>query len=133
MNNYIEILKKLNKRSLKNGDVPVSCIIIKNNKIVSKSYNKKYKNNNPFYHAEIVAIIKAAKKLKTPNLSDCIMITTLQPCKMCKSVIEEAKIKKIYYILDNNKICNYKNELIKIDDEKDYFKKELSDFFVSKR
>ncbi len=50
---------KLNKKAIKNGDVPVSCIIIKDGKIISKSYNQREYKKNPLYHSEILAIIKA--------------------------------------------------------------------------
>ena len=46
----------MNKKAIKNGDIPVSCVITKEGKIISSAYNKKYKNNNPFDHAEILAI-----------------------------------------------------------------------------
>ena len=133
MNNYIELLKKLNKKAIKNGDIPVSAIITCNNKIVSKSYNKKYNKSDPFAHAEILAIKKACKKLQTPNLSDCEMYVSLLPCNMCKEVIKESKIKKVYYLTDKTKIVNNKIEYIKINDQDSYFSKELSDFFSDKR
>lgn len=133
MNVKIEKLKNMNKKAIKNGDIPVSAMIIKNNKIISKSYNKKYKNNNPIHHAEILAIIKACKILKTTNLIDCELITTLKPCTMCESVIAEVKIRKVYYILEKNKKVNKKIEYIKINKENDIFKKELKNFFESKR
>jgi len=133
MNNYLNILKKLNSKAFNNGDVPVSCIIIKNSKIISKSYNQKYKNNNPFDHAEIIAIKNACKKLKTYNLMDCIMITTLKPCKMCEEVIRESKINKVYYILNKTKIVNSKLDFIKIQINTDYFESELKQFFKDKR
>ncbi len=133
MKNYYEILKKLNKLALKNNDIPVSCIITKNNKIISKSYNKRVKDNNPINHAEIIAIKKAAKKLKTYNLIDCQLYTTLKPCKMCEEVIKISKIKKVYYILDQNKIVNNKINYIKLNDDDNYFYKELTNFFKNKR
>ena len=133
MNNYIEILKKLNKKALKNNDVPVSTIIIKNNKIIAKTYNKRNKNKNPLHHAEILAIEKASKKLKTYNLIECEMITTLKPCKMCEEVIKSSKIKKVYYLLDQEKNVNNKIDYQKLNDENDYFKLELSNFFADKR
>ena len=133
MKNYYEILKKLNKIALKNNDIPVSCIITKNNKIISKSYNKRVKDNNPINHAEIIAIKKAAKKLKTYNLIDCQLYTTLKPCKMCEEVIKMSKIKKVYYILDQNKIVNNKINYIKLNDDDNYFYKELTNFFKNKR
>ena len=132
--NKISILKKLNKKAIENGDVPVSCIIEKNNKIIATGYKIREKNNNPLLHAEIVAIQRAAKKLKTWNLSDCNLLVTLKPCDMCIEVIKMAKIKKIDYILENEKIINNKLILNKINiDDKKYFINEIKAFFADKR
>ena len=134
MKRYINLLKKLNKKALENGDVPVSCIIVINNLIISTAYNMREKNKNPLHHAEIIAIQKAAKKLKTWNLKDCEILVTLKPCNMCLEVIKSAKIKKVHYILDNEKIINNKIQLSKINtDEKNYFSNELKEFFADKR
>ena len=118
---YINQLKKLNKKAIINGDVPVSCLIVKNGKIISKGYNKKYKTNNPLAHAEIIAIKKACKKLKTPNLIECEMYVTLKPCSMCQEIIKESKIKKVYYILDKTKNVKNKIEFKKIEMDNKYF------------
>lgn len=128
-----EILKKLNIKAKNNEDVPVSCIVISNNKIISKGYNKRNKNKNPFDHAEIIAIKNASKKLNTYNLSDCIMYTTLKPCKMCEEVIKESKIKKVYYILEKKKDINRFLNYEKIEDINQYFECELRSFFKEKR
>jgi tRNA(adenine34) deaminase len=133
MDEYYKILKKLNKKAIKNGDIPVSAIIIHNNQIISKAYNKKYKNNDPFSHAEILAIKKATKYLKTPNLMDCVMYVSLYPCNMCREVIKESKIKKVYYYTEKIKEINYKTSYIKKEDETSYFSRELSTFFKNKR
>ena len=130
----IEQLKKLNNIALKHGDVPVSCIIVKNNKIIAKEYNKKKKKNSPLAHAEILAIIKATKRIKTWNLNDCELYVTLEPCEMCKSIINEARIKKVYYILSKTKKINdtVKYEQLDVADN-DYFLNEIKEFFVNKR
>ncbi len=130
----IEQLKKLNNIALKHGDVPVSCIIVKNNKIIAKEYNKRQKKNSPLAHAEILAIIKAAKRIKTWNLNDCELYVTLEPCEMCKSIINEARIKKVYYILSKTKKINdtVKYEQLDVADN-DYFLNEIKEFFVNKR
>lgn len=131
---YINILKKLNNKAKNNGDVPVSCIIVINNLLITQSYNMREKKNNPLFHAEIIAIQKAAKKLGTWNLSDCEMYVTLKPCNMCLEVIKSAKIKKVHYILDNNKTVNYKISLNKINGKfEKYFEEELKNFFIDKR
>ena len=130
----IEQLKKLNNIALKHGDVPVSCIIVKNNKIIAKEYNKRQKKNSPLAHAEILAIIKATKRIKTWNLNDCELYVTLEPCEMCKSIINEARIKKVYYILSKTKKINdtVKYEQLDVADN-DYFLNEIKEFFVDKR
>ncbi len=130
----IEQLKKLNNIALKHGEVPVSCIIVKNNKIIAKEYNKRQKKNSPLAHAEILAIIKAAKRIKTWNLNDCELYVTLEPCEMCKSIINEARIKKVYYILSKTKKINdtVKYEQLDVADN-DYFLNEIKEFFVNKR
>jgi tRNA(adenine34) deaminase len=133
MNKYIEILKKMNNLAKNNGDIPVSAIILKENSIISKAYNKKYKNNNPLDHAEIIAIKKACKKLNTNNLIDCTLLVTLKPCNMCKELIKEVRLKNVYYILDNNKEINDTTKYYKINDSESYFNQELIRFFKDKR
>ena len=132
-NKIIEKLIELNKRALQNGDVPVSCIITKDNKILSYAYNMKVKLNDPFAHAEIIAIKKACKKINSYNLSDCTLYTSLYPCNMCLELIKESRIKKVKYILDKEKEINSKIECEKLFVKNEYFKEELSNFFVDKR
>lgn len=129
-----EMLKKLNLKAIKHGDVPVSCIITKNDRIIASSYNKKKKNNDPLAHAEILAIRKACKKLKTSNLSDCKLYVSLMPCNMCKDVINEARIKEVYYILESEKVVNNTTKFTKLSASyQQYFENELKNFFSDKR
>ena len=129
----ISIFRRLNKKAISNGDVPVSCVIVKNNSIIASAYNMRVKHNDPFSHAEILAIKKACKKLNSYNLSDCILYTTLYPCNMCIEVIKESRIKKVMYILEKEKEINSKIGYEKLFVKNNYFKEELSDFFVDKR
>ena len=125
-----KLLTILNKKAIKHNEVPVSCIITKDDKIISKAYNNKITKHDPTAHAEIIAIRKAAKKLKTWNLNECKLYVTLYPCKMCLDVINEARIKEVYYILDNEKEINNNVKITKINSEKNkYFQEELKGFF----
>lgn len=129
-----KLLTILNKKAIKHNEVPVSCIITKDDKIISKAYNNKITKHDPTAHAEIIAIRKAAKKLKTWNLNECKLYVTLYPCKMCLDVINEARIKEVYYILDNEKEINNNVKITKINSEKnEYFQEELKGFFKNKR
>ncbi len=99
--NFIEKAVKLSKKAYKNGDFPVGCVIVRNGKIISKGYNKKEKKRNAINHAEIIAISKACKKLKTWHLDDCTMYCTMEPCIMCVGAIIQSRIKKIVYCSTN--------------------------------
>lgn len=127
-------LKILVNKTNKSNDVPISCLIIQNNRIIASEYNKKYKSNDPTAHAEILAIKKACKKLKRTNLSDCILYTTMYPCEMCSALINEVRIKKVYYILKKEKNCtNTTKYEQKFDNEKEFFYNKIRDFFENKR
>ena len=100
----MELEEKINKLllkcidlSLKNDDVPVGAVIVLNDKIISYGWNNRNKRNNILGHAEINAILKAQKKLKTWHLDGCELYVNLEPCSMCKSVIYNSHIKRVYY------------------------------------
>lgn len=78
-------------------DIPVCAIIVKDNRIISSAINKREKDNILTYHAEILAIEKANKKLKNWRLSDCDMYVTLEPCPMCGWAILNSKIDNLYF------------------------------------
>jgi tRNA(adenine34) deaminase len=106
MNNYEKymfIAIREAKKAINKGDIPVGCVIVKNNKIISKSYNKKENKKNSLLHAEICAINKACKKLKTWRLEECEMYITLEPCMMCSGAIIQSRISKVVFGTQNSK------------------------------
>ncbi len=107
---YEKVLYTLALKALKNDEIPVAAIIVKNGKIISRAYNKRRSKSNPLLHAEVQAIVKASKKIKDWRLSGCEMYVTLEPCHMCKEVIKESRIEKVYYFSINKKIINYKTD-----------------------
>ena len=119
MEKYIQLLYKLARKAARNGDVPVSAIILKNDRIIATGYNNRQKKSVVLGHAEVNAIIKAERKLGDFRLNDCILLTTLKPCKMCQSIIEAARIKEIYYILDQKGIESYQKANFKQLNHKD--------------
>ena len=96
------------KKALKLGEVPVGAVIVKDNKVIAKAYNKKEKLNCVTKHAEIIAVEKASKKLNNWRLNDCDIYVTLEPCPMCASAIKQSRIKNIYYGLSNQDKNNFK-------------------------
>lgn len=90
-----EALKEAEKAK-KIGEVPIGCIIVKDDKIIGRGYNRRMKDHNTLSHAELNAIKKASKKLKDWRLDDCEMYVTTEPCQMCSGAIVQARIKKVY-------------------------------------
>lgn len=85
------------KSGIKKGQTPFGACIVKNGKVISCAHNVVWKTTNITAHAEINAIEKACKKLKTVDLSGCIIYSTCEPCPMCFSAIHWAGISKIIY------------------------------------
>ncbi len=129
------------KKALKKNEVPVGAIVVdEKGNIIGKGYNKKEKHKSVCEHAEIIAITKASKKIKSWRLNNCSIYTTLEPCPMCASAIEQSRIKKVYYGTsrkdeNNKKIIN--NILKNIDIQENIYVEEcaklLSDFFKNRR
>lgn len=103
MNNYMNLALKEAKKAYLKGDVPVGAVIVKHNKVISKAHNTKQSKNQAINHAEIIAIKKACRKLKTWHLDDCEIYITLEPCLMCCGAIIQSRIKKIYYSIESPK------------------------------
>ncbi|MEG1506254.1 MAG: nucleoside deaminase [Bacilli bacterium] len=76
---------------------PFGAVVVKDGKVIASAHNKVLKTHDVTSHAEINAIRKACKKLKTHDLSGCIIYTTSYPCPMCIGAIIWANIKTIYY------------------------------------
>lgn len=100
---YMKIALNEAYKAYKKGDIPVGAVIVKNDKIISKAYNKKEKDNNAIKHAEVIAIEKACKRLKTWRLDNCVLYTTLEPCLMCCGAIIQARIRTLVYGATNTK------------------------------
>ena len=89
---YKEALK-----ALKHDEVPVGAVIVLNDKIIARAYNKKETSGRAVAHAEVLAIDKANKKLGDFRLEDAVMYVTLEPCIMCAGAIVSSRIKKVVY------------------------------------
>ena len=92
-----KVIELAQKNVLAGKGGPFAAIVVKGNKIISYGYNQVTSKKDPTSHAEIDAIRKAAKKLKTFDLFDCEIYSSCYPCPMCFSAIYWANIKKVYY------------------------------------
>lgn len=104
---YMRLALDEAKKAYKKGEVPVGCIIVYNNEVISKAHNTRYKNKSVFDHAEIIAIKKANKKLNSWMLDGTTMYITLEPCLMCAGAIFQSRIKRIVFAADEPKFGSF--------------------------
>ena len=76
-------------------EVPIGSVIVYQDKIIGRGYNRRTVDKNTLAHAELQAIRKASKKMDDWRLEDCTMYVTLEPCQMCAGAIVQARIPKV--------------------------------------
>ena len=89
---YNEAVKAFNK-----NEIPVGCVIVKDDLVIAKAHNLREIKNMVNAHAEMLAISKANKKLNSWRLDDCDVYVTLEPCPMCYGAIIQARVKNLYF------------------------------------
>ncbi len=94
---FMKVALKEAQKAFCGGEVPIGAVIVKDRKIIARAHNKREKNQVATHHAEILAIEKACKKLKSWRLDDCEIYVTLEPCAMCAGAICNARLKKLYF------------------------------------
>ncbi len=93
---YMNEAIKQAQKGLSLGEVPIGCVIVYNDKIIARGYNRRIIDKNTLSHAELNAIKKASKHLNDWRLDNCEMYITLEPCQMCSGAIVQSRIKKVY-------------------------------------
>lgn len=127
------------KKSNDMDEIPVGCVIVKNNKIISSAHNCKESCKNSIMHAELLAVDRACRVVGNWRLEDCELYTTLEPCMMCMGAIIESRIKTVYYgtksnskqMFDADKLKNMNFNVIDVEDKR--CSEILSEFFKNKR
>ncbi len=92
---YMREAIRLAKKAYQNGDVPIGCVIVYEDKIIGRGYNRRNKDKTTLAHAEILAIKKASKVIGDWRLEECRMYVTLEPCQMCAGAILQARIPEV--------------------------------------
>ena len=92
---YMKEAIKQAKKAYALDEVPIGCVIVYEDKIIGRGYNRRNTDKNTLAHAEIQAIKKASKKMNDWRLEDCTLYVTLEPCQMCSGAIVQSRIKKV--------------------------------------
>ena len=92
---YMKAALREAKKAYKLEEVPIGCVVVQNDKIIARGYNRRNTDKNTLAHAEIAAIKKASRKTGDWRLEDCTMYVTLEPCQMCAGAIVQSRLAKV--------------------------------------
>ena len=92
---YMKAAIREAKKAYALEEVPIGCVIVQNDRIIARGYNRRNTEGNTLAHAELTAIKKASKKTGDWRLEDCTLYVTLEPCQMCSGAIVQARIKRV--------------------------------------
>jgi tRNA(adenine34) deaminase len=142
---YLHQALDLAKNAAARGEVPVGAVIIHEGKIVGMGSNTREAEQDPTRHAEIIAIQMAAKALQSWRLIGCTLYVTLEPCPMCLSACQQARIDKVVYGAKDEKggaVClgfhvhqdeRLNHQFEAVYEENEGCSKVLKDFFAKRR
>lgn len=92
---YMKEAMKQARKAYKLGEVPIGCVIVYQDQIIARGYNRRNTDKNTLAHAEITAINRASKKIGDWRLEECTLYVTLEPCQMCAGAIVQARIPSV--------------------------------------
>jgi tRNA(adenine34) deaminase len=143
--NFLFEALKLAQEAAAADEVPVGAVVVREGVVISRGRNSREENQNPLGHAELMALQDASKVTGSWRLNDCDLYVTLEPCPMCLSACQQARVRKVIYGAKDEKggaIClgyhvhadeklNHRFEVVYEPQEE--CSKVLKDFFAKKR
>ena len=141
---FMKAALKCAQKAFDEGEVPIGAVVVLDGKVIARGHNRRTKRQVATAHAEIEAIEKACKKLKSWRIPECELYVTLEPCPMCMGAALNARIRKIYFGASEDKgrsltqeiaNANLLNHTVEIEGGvmKEECSRILSDFFSSMR
>ena len=100
---FMDLAIKEAIKAYKRDEVPIGAVLVLDNKIIAKAYNRAEHGKNALEHAEIKVMNKASTILNQKRLWDCTLYVTIEPCTMCATAISMMRIKKLVYGAPNPK------------------------------
>jgi tRNA(adenine34) deaminase len=79
------------------GDVPVGCVVVRDDRIIARGRNRREADRDPTAHAEILALREAARAVGAWRLTGCTVVVTVEPCPMCAGALVLARVDRLVY------------------------------------
>ncbi|NLI60107.1 MAG: nucleoside deaminase [Clostridiales bacterium] len=92
----VEALKEAQK-AYDLDEVPIGAVVVKDGEIIGRGYNLREKAQNPILHAEMLAISRAAQRVKSWRLTGCEIYVTIEPCPMCAGAMIQGRLDRLIF------------------------------------
>ena len=92
---YMKEAVRQAKKAYALDETPIGCVIVYQDKIIGRGYNRRTIDKNTLAHAELIAIRKASRKMGDWRLEGCTMYVTLEPCQMCAGAIVQSRMTRV--------------------------------------
>jgi tRNA(adenine34) deaminase len=100
---WMEEALRCAQRALEAGEVPVGAVVVRDNQIVGRGWNRNVTDSDPTAHAEIIALREAGAVIGNHRLSNCELFATIEPCAMCAGAMVHARLVRLVYGADDPK------------------------------
>jgi tRNA(adenine34) deaminase len=94
---FMDLALQAAEKAGKSGEVPIGCVIVRDNAVIATAGNRTLTDRDPTAHAEMLALRQAASLIGSERLIECDLYVTLEPCTMCAAAISFARIRRLYY------------------------------------
>jgi tRNA(adenine34) deaminase len=100
---WMEEALRCAQRYLQSNEIPVGAVVVLENKIIGRGWNRNLTDADPTAHAEVIALREAAARISNHRLLNCELFSTIEPCAMCAGAMIQARIKRLVYGADDPK------------------------------
>jgi tRNA(adenine34) deaminase len=100
---WMEEALRCAQRALEMGEVPVGAVVVCEERVVGRGWNRNIANSDPSAHAEIIALREAGAAVGNHRLEACDLFVTIEPCAMCAGALVHARIRRLVYGADDPK------------------------------
>jgi len=91
----------LARRAEAEGEVPVGALVVRDDVVLGRGWNRPIAEHDATAHAEIRAVRAACSQAENYRLSGATLYVTLEPCAMCAGAIVHARIARVVYGADD--------------------------------
>lgn len=103
LRNALSIAYAEAETAFQENEVPVGAVVVYNNEVIARDHNRIVQFANAVRHAELSVIEKAAQTLKNERLTECHLVTTLEPCMMCSGAVILSRIASVHFLSEEER------------------------------